>query len=137
MDSNHLSPSSSSRLPRLDSATSILHAHARLSPILRVLVLRLRRVLAKHELLELGIGALEVVVDDDAVVHAGRLGILELVVGLREALLDRLLGLGAAVAQAGLERGEGRRRDEDVARGDGGGLDLLDALCWGEGEGKR
>lgn len=81
-----------------------------------------------NKLIQLLIRRLEVVVDDDDVVHAGGLGVLELDLGLGEALLDAGLGLGAAAAEALLEsvlRGGG---DEDVARVDAGSLDLLDAL---------
>lgn len=60
--------------------------------------------------------------------HAGGLGVLELELGLCEALLDAGLGLGAAAAEALLEGVLGGGRDEDVAGVDAGGLDLLYAL---------
>lgn len=81
-----------------------------------------------HKVLELLVRRLEVVVDDDDVVSAGSLGELELILGLAEALLDALLGLGAAAAEALLEGLLRRGRDEDVAGVDARGLDLLDAL---------
>lgn len=81
-----------------------------------------------NKLVKLLIRRLEVVVDDDDVVHAGGLGVLELDLCLGEALLDAGLGLGAATAQALLEGVLRGGRDEDVARVDAGGLDLLDAL---------
>lgn len=81
-----------------------------------------------NEVVELLVGSLEVVVDNDEVVDAWRLGELELLVGLGEALLDAGLGLGAAASQALLELLDRRRRDEDVAGGDARVFDLLDAL---------
>ena len=60
--------------------------------------------------------------------YARCLGVLELVLGLREALLNALLLLGSTAAQSrfkGFERG---RCDENVASIDAGVLDLLDAL---------
>lgn len=80
------------------------------------------------ELVELLVGSLEVVVDNDEVVDAGGLGVLELLAGLGEALLDAGLGLGAAAAQALLELLDRGWRDEDVAGGDARVFDLLDAL---------
>lgn len=80
------------------------------------------------KLLKLGVCGVEVVVDDDDVVDAGGLGVLELVGGLREALLYARLVLGAAAAQPRLEGLDGGRGDEDVAGGDAGVFDLLDAL---------
>lgn len=82
----------------------------------------------EHELFELLVRRLEVVVDDDDVVDAGGLGELELVLGLGEALLDAGLGLGAAAAEALLEGLLRGWRDEDVAGVDARGLDLLDTL---------
>ncbi len=72
-----------------------------------------------NEGVQLLVGRLEVVVDNDEVVDARGLRVLELLVGLGEALLDAGLGLGAAAAQALLELLERGRRDEDVAGGDG------------------
>lgn len=81
-----------------------------------------------NEVVELLVSRLEVVVDNDEVVDAWRLGVLELLVGLGEALLDAGLGLGAAASQALLELLDRGRRDEDVAGGDARVFDLLDAL---------
>lgn len=81
-----------------------------------------------HKLLKPLVRRLKVVVDDDDVVHAGGLGVLELELGLCEALLDAGLGLGAAAAEALLEGVLGGGRDENVAGVDAGGLDLLHAL---------
>jgi hypothetical protein len=61
-------------------------------------------------------------------VHVGGLGILELDLGLLEALAHGILGLGAATAEALLEGLEGGGLDEDVSGGDAGGLDLLYSL---------
>lgn len=80
------------------------------------------------KLLKLVVCGVEVVVDDDDIVDAGGLGVLELVGGLREALLYARLVLGAAAAQPRLEGLDGGRGDEDVAGGDAGVFDLLDAL---------
>ena len=88
----------------------------------------LRPALLVDPVLELLVGGLEVVVDDGLVVHARGAGVLELLLGLGQALLHARLGLGAAAAQALLEDGLGGRGDEDEARGDRGLLDLLDAL---------
>lgn len=60
--------------------------------------------------------------------HAGGLGVLELDLCLREALLNAGLGLGAAATEALLERLLRGGRDEDVAGVDAGVLDLLYAL---------
>ncbi len=60
--------------------------------------------------------------------HPRHLGILQLHLGLLQPLLDRVLLLGAAAAQAALELLLGRRRDEDVPGGEARRLDLLDAL---------
>lgn len=60
--------------------------------------------------------------------HARHLGVLQLDLGLLQPLLDRLLLLRPAAAQALLELFLGRRGDEDVAGGEARRLDLLDAL---------
>lgn len=80
------------------------------------------------KVLELLEGGVEVVVDDDDVVDARGVGVLELDAGLLEALGDGVLGLGAAAAQALLEGGEARGLDEDEARVYAALPDLLDAL---------
>ena len=56
------------------------------------------------------------------------LGVFQLHLGLLQALLNRVLLLGAAPAQAPLQLFLRRRGDEDVAGGELGGLDLLHAL---------
>lgn len=89
----------------------------------------LRRLV--DEVIELLVSCLEIVVDDDNVMYAGSLGVLELALRLGEALLHALLGLGAAAAEAFLEDFFGGGRDEDVAGGDVGVFDLLDALLRG------
>jgi hypothetical protein len=67
------------------------------------------------------------VVDNNPVVNA-RLGILQLHLGLLQALLNRILRLGTATAQTFLQLLLGRRGNEDETSGELGGLDLLDAL---------
>ncbi len=59
---------------------------------------------------------------------AGDLGILQLDLGLGQALLDRFLLLCPAPTQALLQLFLGRRSDEDVAGREARGLDLLHAL---------
>ncbi len=58
----------------------------------------LRRLV--DEVVKLLVGGLQIVVNDDDVVNAGSLGVLELTLGLGQALLHALLGLGAAAAEA-------------------------------------
>src|SRR5262245_10914279 len=69
-----------------------------------------RRQLAAHDSLQLGDGAIEVVVDDDVVELPGE---LELLARDRESLLDLSPALGGAGAQPALELGERRRPHED------------------------
>ena len=78
--------------------------------------------------LEFLICLVQIVVDDDDVVNARRLGVLELLFRLVQPLLYAPLVLGAAPAQPPLEFLGGRRRDEDESRRDARLFDLLDAL---------
>lgn len=60
--------------------------------------------------------------------HPRRPGVRELIPRLCQPLLDGLLAIGRAPAQATLELLLRRRCDEDVARRELGGLDLLHSL---------
>ena len=84
--------------------------------------------LSKHEIVKLLESTILVIVHNDLIVHALHLAELELSLRLRKTLADRLLGLGAAALQAHGEVFKGWWCDEDVARVEAGGLDLLDTL---------
>lgn len=78
------------------------------------------------QLLERG---LQVVVDNNLVVGAGLGGILELLLGLGEALLQRVGRLGAAALEARFERLQAGRLEKDEICVEVGLFDLFYALC--------
>lgn len=80
------------------------------------------------ERFELLPGSLQVVIDDDLVVHAGCLGVLDLICRLGQPLFDRLLLVSPSTTQPLLEDLDGWRLEEEEARFQVGLLDLLDAL---------
>lgn len=75
--------------------------------------------------------SLQIIVDDNFIVHAIGLGEFELLGGLSEAFLDARLGLSPSTAQASFEDFDGWWGNEDVASRDIGSLDLLDTLSAG------
>lgn len=81
-----------------------------------------------NKVLQLPVRLLQVVVDDDLVVDAGRVGEVQLHAGLGQALVDSLLGLGAAATKTLLELLKGRGLDKDVPSVLARSLDLLDAF---------
>ena len=72
-------------------------------------------ILSKNISIELGKRLLQVVIDDDLVMHTLDLAVLQLGLGLCQALLDGLFFLGAAAAETCFQRFEGGGGDEDVA----------------------
>lgn len=81
-------------------------------------------------LLQILVGLVDVGVDDNGVIGAGRARVLDLGRRCLEPARERCDALGAPARQPLPERGEGGRREEDEDGGEGGvvGLDELDAL---------
>ena len=73
------------------------------------------RVDLQHGPLQLGVGVLETVVDDDQVEVAGTLqSVLAVLLGTHQSLLHTGLCLRAPAPESGLEHLHGWHRDEDV-----------------------
>jgi len=82
----------------------------------------------RAESLELSPSLLQVIVDDDSVVHARGLRVSDLVLGLLQTGQNRLLAVGSAAAQPLLQYLDRRRLQEEEASIEIGLLHLLDAL---------
>ncbi|KAF5316102.1 hypothetical protein D9619_006174 [Psilocybe cf. subviscida] len=100
-----------------------------------------RDLFTQRDLFEELVGAVEIVVDDNEIVHTGFLSKGDFGEGGLEALLDRGFGFCAAALEAVAKGGHGGGRDEEVDGVEVGFLDLADTLdtegLWREGEGGR
>lgn len=85
-------------------------------------------LLALSDLFEELVGAVEIVVNDDEIVHVGLLGEGDFGEGGLEALLDGGFGFGAAALEAVAQGGHGGWGDEEVDGVEVGLFDLADTL---------
>lgn len=83
-----------------------------------------------NEVFKLLVSPLDIVVDDDNVMYAWRVCVLELNLGLVQPFGNRLLVLGPSASQAPLEFLEARGLDKDVARFYAALFDLLNSLLF-------
>ena len=79
-------------------------------------------------LLKLLIRLLQIIIHQHKIMHTRRLSILQLIIRLRQPLLNTLLRLRTASPKSLLQRLQARRRNKDVPRINRRLLNLLDAL---------
>jgi hypothetical protein len=87
-----------------------------------------KKLLSNNKLLELLVGLVEIIVNNDKIMGSRLLGVGELSLGSSQTLLQRLVGLRSSAGESRSQLLDGRRSDKKVSGLEIGLLDGLDSL---------